>query len=141
MSKVIDNLYVAGVEETYNIEFKSKITHFLNVANEVNICERIDHVYKKIGINDDDFNSDIRDILDECLLYLRTVLENNTVCIHCLEGKSRSVCVCIAYLCLDKGMEYHDAYKLMKITRPQIDIFPLYEKQLIEYLHHKKYII
>lgn len=142
MSKVTNNLFVAGVDETYDIKFKSKVTHFLNVANEVNICDRVDHVYKKIGINDDDECNDIRDIIDECLIWLCNVLgndkENYVVCVHCLEGKSRSVCICIAYLCIIKGMKYNDAYILMKESRPNIDIFPLYEKQLIQYIEKNR---
>lgn len=36
MSKILTNLYVAGVEETYKDEvLKSQVSHFLNVASEL----------------------------------------------------------------------------------------------------------
>ena len=136
MSKGLDNLYVAGVEETYKDEaLKSHVTHFLNVASEVDIHGRVDHGYKKIAINDDDINCDIRSILLDCVNYINDVVnDGGSVCVHCLEGKSRSVCVCIAYLCCKLDWDFDDACKWMKQQRPCIDIFPLYLQQLRMYI-------
>jgi protein-tyrosine phosphatase len=136
MSKVIDNLYVAGVEETFKDEaLKSHVTHFLNVASEIDIHERVDHGYKKIAINDDDINCDIRSILLDSINYIDGVInDNGFVCVHCLEGKSRSVCVCIAYLCCKLNWDFDVACQWMKQQRPCIDIFPLYLQQLRMYI-------
>lgn len=136
MSKILDNLYVAGVDETYHDEqLKSHVTHFLNVASELMIKERVDYGYKKIGIKDDDRNSDIRSILLDCINWIDSVIEEGgSVCVHCLEGKSRSVCVCIAYLCCKMNWEFEDAYEWVKQQRPCIDIFPLYFEQLRMYI-------
>jgi protein-tyrosine phosphatase len=136
MSKVLDNLYVAGVEETYKDEaLKSNVTHFLNVASEVDIHERVDHGYKKIAINDDDINCDIRSILLDSINYIDGVnKEGGSVCVHCLEGKSRSVCVCIAYLCCKLNWDFDIACQWMKQQRPSLDIFPLYLQQLRMYI-------
>ncbi len=136
MSKILDNLYVAGIEETYKDEnLKSHVTHFLNVASELMITSRVDHQYKKIGINDDDINSDIRVILLDCINWIDSVItEGGVVCVHCLEGKSRSVCVCIAYLCLKHNWDFYEAYEWIKIQRPIIDIYPLYYQQLKMYI-------
>lgn len=132
MSKVIDNLYVAGVEETYKNEaLKSQVTHFLNVASELDIHTRVDHGYRKIAINDDDINCDIRSILLDCINYIDTIINNcGIVCVHCLEGKSRSVCVCIAYLCCKLEWDFDEAVKWIQQQRPQVDIYPLYLQQL-----------
>lgn len=136
MTKIIDNLYVAGVEETYKDDIlKSKVSHFLNVASEVEISCRVDHGYKKIAINDDDVNCDIRSILLDCINWIDDVISNGgSVCVHCLEGKSRSVCVCIAYLCCKNKWNFNEAYKWVKLQRPCIDIFPLYFEQLRMYI-------
>ena len=136
MSKIISNLYVASVEETFkNEDLKVCVTHFLNVASEVLISERVNHVYKKIAIPDDDDNSDIRIIIEPCLEWIHTALENGgSVCVHCLEGKSRSVCICIAYMCYYMNMTYEQAYTTIYDKRPCIDIFPLYESQVKEWL-------
>lgn len=137
MAKILDNLYVAGVEETYKEELKSKVTHFLNVASEIEIHERVDHGYKKIGINDDDIDCDIRTILLDCMEHIHNVLvEGGSICVHCLEGKSRSVCVCIAYMCCKLGWDFDEAYNYVKKQRPCIDIFPLYYEQLREYVEN-----
>jgi len=136
MSKILDNLYVAGLEETYKDEkLKSQVSHFLNVASELMITSRVDHGYKKIGIKDDDINSDIRIILLDCINWIdHVIIEGGSVCVHCLEGKSRSVCVCIAYLCLKQNWNFHEAYEWIKSQRPIIDIYPLYYQQLKMYI-------
>lgn len=132
MSLILSNLYVAGAEETFNdTALKSQVTHFLNVASEVDIQTRVDHGYHKIGINDDDAQSDIRNILFDCIDYIDDVHKRNgSVCVHCLEGKSRSVCVCIAYLCCRLRWKFDEAYGWLQHQRPCIDIYPLYLEQL-----------
>jgi protein-tyrosine phosphatase len=136
MTKILDNLYVAGLEETFKDEaLKLQVSHFLNVASELMINCRVDHEYKKIGIKDDDINSDIRCILFDCINWIDDIISNGgSVCVHCLEGKSRSVCVCIAYLCCKQKWDFYEAYELIKLQRPCIDIFPLYFQQLRMYV-------
>lgn len=142
MSKITDNLYIAGFEETYkDTHLKTKVTHFLNVASEIMISSRANHEYKKIGISDDDPNSDIRDILPKCIEHIDYVINelHGSICVHCLEGKSRSVCVCLAYLCCVEKWNLDDAVELIKKRRPCIDIFPLYLTQVYTYCsqyHH-----
>lgn len=136
MSKILDNLYIASFEETFkDDEMLSQVTHILNVASELMINKRVNHEYRKIGINDDDRNCDIRSILLDSINWIDKALsEGGSVCVHCLEGKSRSVCVCIAYLCCKLGWEFEDAYEWVKQQRPCIDIFPLYFQQLKLYV-------
>jgi len=136
MSKILENLYIAGVEETYKDDaLKLQVSHFLNVASELMITSRVDHKYKKIAIDDDDIHSDIRSILLDCVNWIDDVISNGgTVCVHCLEGKSRSVCVCIAYLCCKQKWDFDKAYEWIKLQRPCIDIFPLYFQQLRMYI-------
>ena len=135
MSKILDNLYVAGLDETFKDEsLKSHVTHFLNVASEIEISERIGHVYYKIGINDDDNKCDIRTILRQCIEWISKAIENGgIVCVHCLEGKSRSVCVCISYLCCSLGWDFDTPLNWLRSKRACIDIWPLYLDQLQEF--------
>jgi dual specificity phosphatase 12 len=136
MSMILENLYVSGLEEAYKDEhLKSNVSHFLNVASELMIVTRVDHGYKKIGIKDDDINSDIRSILLDCINWIDDIIkEGGSVCIHCLEGKSRSVCVCIAYLCCKQNWDFNEAYQLIRTQRPSIDIYPRYLEQLRMYI-------
>jgi protein-tyrosine phosphatase len=122
MSQILDNIYLAGFEETYtNEEMRSNITHILNVASEIMVTSRANHEYRKIAIHDDDCNSDIRDILPDCLSYIHAVVQHDgVICIHCLEGKSRSVCVCIAYMCCLLGWNIDDALRHIRERRPCI---------------------
>jgi protein-tyrosine phosphatase len=137
MSMILENLYVSGLEEAYKDEhLKSNVSHFLNVASELMIVTRVDHGYKKIGIKDDDINSDIRSILLDCINWIDDVIkEGGSVCIHCLEGKSRSVCVCIAYLCCKQNWDFIEAYQLIRTQRPCIDVYPIYFEQLRMYIN------
>ena len=138
MSHILDHLYIAGVEETYLDEnVKSSCTHFLNVALEVMISERVDHEYRKIAIADDDAKSDIREILAHCISYMHDIIQQGgTICVHCMEGKSRSVCVALAYMCCIEKWNLQDALGWIKHKRPCIDIFPLYFDQTCEYIVH-----
>lgn len=131
MSFITDHLCVASFDEAYDDDVKTKVTHFLNVASEIMVSSRANHVYKKIGIADDDINSDIRSILTEAIEWIDKVMrDQGVVCVHCWEGKSRSVCVCIAYLCLKQNWSFLGALAHMKFVRPDIDIFPQYQQQL-----------
>ena len=135
MSKITEDLYVGSYEDAFNETIISNVSHILNVAKEINVFDRVNHIYKKIAIEDDDIHEDIRVILNESIKFIDEALSNNgKVLIHCWEGKSRSICVCIAYLCVRYNMTLANALKLVKIRRPETDIFPLYFDQLSLYL-------
>lgn len=140
MTQITSNLWVGSLDDAYNTSIVNNVSHILNVASELNLLPRINHKYTKIAVNDDDENTDICSIFDECIDWISHAHneDNGTVFIHCLEGKSRSVCVCLAYMCLKLGMTFNDALALVKSKRPIIDIFPLYQSQLIDYLNVHK---
>ena len=59
--------------------------------------------------------------------------------IHCLEGKSRSVGVAIAYMVKFCNETPESAYDQIKKVRPQIDIFPAYFEQLQKWYANLKF--
>lgn len=136
MSQITEEIYVGSYDDAFlNNEILSNVTHILNVAKEINVSDRVNHIYKKIAIEDDDIHEDIRVIFNESIKFIDDALSNNgKVFIHCWEGKSRSVCVCIAYLCVRYKMTLVNALKLLRTRRPETDIFPLYFEQLSLYL-------
>jgi hypothetical protein len=135
MSRVIDRLYVGGADEAFAPEMTALATHVLNVAAELDIKQRVGLAYAHIGVGDDDARGDIRSILDACVEWVDAAMEaGGVVMVHCLEGKSRSVCVCAAYLCVKLGHDLDAALALLRVRRPQTDIFPLYADQLLEYV-------
>lgn len=135
MSQILDNLFVGSLDDAYHSDVPDKVTHILNVAEELHLLDRLNHVYKKIGVEDDDENEDITRIIMQCVEWIEDSVDcGGKVLVHCLEGKSRSVCVCIAYLCLSLGYTFQDAYNLVELKRPCIDVYPMYLQQLEEYI-------
>lgn len=134
MTEIIPRIFVGSFDDSFEDTVLDKVTHILNVASEINIESRANHIYLKCGINDDDHNDDIRNILESCAEFInKAYQEGGSILIHCWFGKCRSVCACIYFLCTrlkDKKYKFEDALNLLKQKRPQIDIFPLYEHQL-----------
>jgi protein-tyrosine phosphatase len=140
MTQITNNLWVGSLDDAYDTSIISNVSHIMNVASELELLPRINHTYIKIAVNDDDMDTNITTILDECIAWITQAhnKDNGTVLVHCLEGKSRSVCVCLAYMCVIEGMTFTDALNLIKTKRPIIDIFPLYQRQLEDYLNLHK---
>jgi len=135
MNSISKVLYVGSLDDAYNEHIISNVTHILNVADEIDINQRINHNYIKCACSDDDPNENIQRIIPECIEWIHNSIQTNgIVLVHCLEGKSRSVCVCIAYLCLKDNWDFDQAYNHIKNIRPIIDIYPLYLQQVREYV-------
>ena len=135
MSQITEHIFVGSFDDSFDAEVKAQVSHILNVASEIMVSDRADHVYMKKGVNDDDNNENIKDILDDCIQFIDdAVASEGKVLIHCWEGKSRSVCACLAYLCTRQHMSLDSALELVKLKRPEMDIFPVYLRQTTEYL-------
>lgn len=148
MSLIFDNLIVGSLDDAFDSHILElhAVTHILNVASEININERVHRVYMKHGVDDDDISEYIPRIFhltNEFISKAVHVIDGVRGCVfvHCLEGKSRSVCVCIAFMVCVLGYTFDDAYKKIKSCRDCIDIFPLYLSQTAEYCQTiKQYI-
>lgn len=131
MTIIIPRLIVGSFEESFDVAIleKNNITHILNVASELHVSERVGRCYAKFGIQDDDPSEDIQKTLPNALKFIHSAFQNDgSVFVHCLEGKSRSVCVCIAYLVIFLGMNFDESIKLVSDKR-NIDIYPRYLEQ------------
>lgn len=152
-TKLYDGLYVGSLDDAFgkgtdHDPCLSEVTHILNVALELNIPERVDHAYLWLGVVDDpcpktidesstQIDNDIRVILPRCLEFIDTARKNGgVVLVHCLEGVSRSICVCLAYLCLYVFKNDHpfQVLKYMKSVRPESDPWELYIEQIEEFV-------
>lgn len=137
MSQIIPNLIVASFEESFDDEVLSlyHISHILNVAEELHVSERVGRMYAKFGVADDCDKTDIRVILSECLSFIKAAIASGgTVLVHCLEGKSRSVCVVLCHLVFESGFTFEQAFEHIKTTRPNIDVFPAYKRQCEDFV-------
>lgn len=137
MSKILDNLFVGSVEESFE---DHGCEYILNVASELDLLDRVGKLdsltkltYKKIGMNDDDPDDDIRKIIPECLDFICNAIQNNgKVFVHCLEGKSRSILICIAYL-ITQEYTFDNAFNYVKTCSKRFDPFENYVLQVREY--------
>lgn len=159
MSLIAPNVLVGSVEDAFNTSLlhNHQVTTILNVASELHFNERLNMEYFKLGIADDSSTSDMRDILPECLTIIQGQIQKGaTVMIHCLEGKSRSICVALAFLVI-QHLQYSRTHRvvhqhldlyssLLHIINacalhrgaPTIDIFPLYLEQTKVYCQSVK---
>lgn len=135
MSQLTDGLFVGSLDDAFDSRILSQVTHILNVAAEIDIRHRLYHTYHRVHINDDDKSDDVRLVLDECVDYIQHAIDDGgKVLVHCLEGVSRSVCVCIAYLCYSGFCkDFQEAYQYICQKR-QVDVFPLYLTQTEEWV-------
>ncbi|KAM3134971.1 hypothetical protein pb186bvf_012971 [Paramecium bursaria] len=120
-SQVIgDYLYVGGEQIAYNREILKQIgvTHVINCAGDV--CKNKfpeDFTYTTYYLKD----SKTENI--ECLFYEvfgiieKTKAQNGKVLIHCVQGVSRSVSLCIAYLIMHQKISYSAAFDIIKKNR------------------------
>lgn len=98
------------------------------MVSELNIPERVDHNYLSIGINDDDPLDDIIRIVPECMNFIHDNISSG-VLVHCLEGKSRSVCIVLLYLKLYHNIDIDESVITLAKHR-DVDIYPLYLSQI-----------
>lgn len=131
MSLIVPNLIVGSFEESFDRSILKQytVTHILNVATECEVSDRVDLVYAKYAIEDDcpDESADITKIMDDCMRFIKNAHDvGGCVFVHCLEGKSRSVCVVLAYMCKHLMWNWNDAYLHMERNRPQMDIYMKY---------------
>ena len=137
MAEIIPHLWVGSFEESYdaNLLEKGNITHILNVASELNVSERVGRDYRKIAIDDDSPDQNIGHIIPLCLSYMVEAIEQEkgNVFVHCLEGRSRSVSVVLAYVTLYHTKCFVEAIRLVKEKWPRMDIHKPYFFQTMKF--------
>ena len=141
ITEIINNICIGSYlnAKNWNELEKNNIKYILNCATE---CKNIfeDKIkYLKLDIKDqNDFP--IQDFFDKGIQFIQESVNNNdgNILIHCMEGKSRSTTLLMAYLIKYKNENTNSAYKIVKskrqLTMPNLGfMFKLreYEKSLI----------
>ncbi|CAK9008051.1 Dual specificity protein phosphatase 1 (AtDsPTP1) [Durusdinium trenchii] len=81
--------------------------------------------------------ADMLNILDDCVDFINDAMTaRGRICVHSLEGESRSVCVCLAYLVKTLGMNLRAAVELMKNNRPDIKLNRGFWRQIVAFEEH-----
>jgi protein-tyrosine phosphatase len=81
--------------------------------------------------------------LDEAHTYIKSMLQDHNVLVHCQMGMSRSSSLVIAFLMKEYGMDYHNARIYAQDRRKIVQLNEAFERNLLkfeEYLkkHHPK---
>lgn len=135
MTLVAPGLLVGSLDECFDRKILTtyRVTHILNVASELNFNERVSMVYEKFGVDDDSHDTNIQCILEKAIRYISSAIHSKgVVFVHCLEGKSRSVCVVLAYMVTILGADWEPCLNTIKHNRI-VDVFPQYLLQTIDY--------
>lgn len=109
MSKILSNIYIGSLDDSFN---NNNCECILNVASEINLLNRLDVEYKKIAINK---SEDIRLIIPDCIDYInKNIKKGYKIFIHCSDDQSRCICIAIAYLCIERYLTFYQAVDLIK---------------------------
>ncbi|XP_068629859.1 probable dual specificity protein phosphatase DDB_G0283417 [Battus philenor] len=113
---IVDHLYIGSQDCAENKILKDyNITNVLSLGIQV----IVEANYKYVQCLDLP-ETDIELVLVECLPFIQSAVDKKeNVLVHCNAGVSRTSMVAIAYL-ISKGMNYEDAYSLLKSKRPSI---------------------
>ncbi|KAL6066864.1 hypothetical protein QOT17_009225 [Balamuthia mandrillaris] len=144
MTEIVQGrLWVGSVEEAFDETVLRNVTHIVNVASELVIKQRADHKYFWRGVGDDDPEGNITTILEPCAGFIEEALREGTeggresaVLVHCLEGKSRSVCVVLYYICTRLRRMY-DAEEVLKHVKERRSVVDIYWQQTIEHFNQE----
>ena len=120
ITEIIDNIYIGSFLNAKNIDEleKNNIKYILNCTFE---CKNIfeDKIkYLKLDIKDQ-IDFPIQDYFEKGIQFIKESLNNNdgNILIHCMEGKSRSTTILMAYLIECKNETTNSAYKILKNKR------------------------
>lgn len=91
----------------------------------------------EFGLYDSD--NDV-EYFEELLQFIPLFLTDKKILFHCQSGKSRSVSLALAYLCLQTNMSIDDGINLIKQKRPIANPRPLFIDKVREFLTNRKTI-
>ena len=120
LTEIIDNIYIGSYANAKDKEEldKNNIKYILNCASECNNLFEDKIKYLKLDIKDqNDFP--INDFFEKGTNFIHESLNNKdgNILIHCMQGKSRSTTLLMAYLIKYKKEDTNSAYKIIKAKR------------------------
>ncbi len=119
--EIIDKIFLGSYLSAKNYQEleKKNIKYILNCASECqNLFENKNIKYLKLDIKDqNDFP--IENFFEQGSQFIQESINNNdgNILIHCMEGKSRSTSILMAYLIKYKNENTNSAYKILKAKR------------------------
>lgn len=146
MIEIYPLLFVGNKTDAYmelyvrDKEGESAIDAVLDVTPDVPTKKwhRAKHLkLKKVGIPAGKAMTSIQ--LQKCLEFIQAQRsEQKRVLVHCATGQHRSILVCIAYLCVQKGLTWAEACdKVRKPTLVGMDFKPEQEESVKKFIERK----
>lgn len=132
ISEVIPGLFISGVcALTPATIAANNIKLIVNATEEVPNVKSLGKVeYLKLWLKDD-AEADLRPHFFEPLEQVKTMLKSgNNVLIHSVQGTSRCVALCMAYLLKFEGKSFKEAHTLLKAKRSLVRINSGFWRQL-----------
>ena len=120
ITEIIDKIYIGSYDNAKDKDEleKNNIKYVLNCASECNNIFEDKIKYLKLEIKDqNDFP--IQDYFEKGANFINESLMNNDgkILVHCMQGKSRSTTILMAYLIKYKKQDTNSAYKTIKAKR------------------------
>ena len=120
ITEIIDKIFIGSYlnAKSYEELEKNNIKYILNCASECKSLFEDKIKYLKLDIKDqNDFP--IQDYFEKGIQFILDSLNNNdgNILIHCMEGKSRSTTLLMAYLIKCQNENTNSAYKILKSKR------------------------
>ena len=120
ITEIINRIFIGSYQNAKNYEEleKNNIKYILNCASECKNLFEDKIKYLKLDIKDqNDFP--IQDYFEKGIQFIIDSLNNNdgNILIHCMEGKSRSTTLLMAYLIKCQNENTNSAYKILKSKR------------------------
>ena len=131
-----DKLYYGSGYAADNLkELKShKITHILNVADDVGNFHPKEFTYINLKVRDMGMDTGISRVFDHAFKELDDIMkqEGARVLVHCAAGRNRSATITIAYMMHREGIELGKALEIVT-TKRRVFIMKDNRRELMEY--------
>ena len=137
--EIIPNIYLGSIDSVYDItELKNKgIKNVISVIADFTPPYPDDFDYLVVNAFDTE-NTDLSDVFDRTNAFINdSVLNGESILIHCYAGRSRSVSILIAYIMQEFGMRYNDSLNAIKNIREIVEPNTSFKAQLIKYYYTK----
>ncbi len=121
-NEILPNIFVGNHASALSKKFliSNKITHILNCGiNLITLFEKDNNFkYLKIPLYDFEYQ-ELEDYVNQTNKFIEEGSnKGNKILIHCGEGVSRSVAICLMYMIIIKKYTFTEALKIMNQKRP-----------------------
>jgi len=138
---IVPGLYVGGYKAAMTLATlqKARITHVVNTAKDIRgffpTFREFPDTFTYLHLElEDSVEEDLGGRLEEAVTFISTAVKGGgRVFLHCMQGKSRSGSVAIAYLMVSLGLRYDEALEKARTQRPLIEPNLSFERQLREF--------